>query len=136
VSSWRVTPADDGGKRARLAGESTKETVKPLRAGMPEFLVDLWWLTRVFFYFLHARLWVHLGARHSPRPLLGGTKMHNSGDSRRENAELYLAVIASEAKQSSFLPFFAQRKKAGLLRCARNDDLGCLKTNLNCHRPA
>jgi hypothetical protein len=31
VSSWRRQTADDGGKRARLTGESTKETVKPLR---------------------------------------------------------------------------------------------------------
>jgi hypothetical protein len=31
VSSWRDYPAGDGGKRAGLTGESTKETVKPLR---------------------------------------------------------------------------------------------------------
>jgi hypothetical protein len=49
--------------------------------------------------------------------------MYNSGNSRRENAELYLNVIArsNATKQSSFLPFFA--KKAGLLRrfAPRND---------------
>src|SRR5882757_9730275 len=35
VSSWRRQTAGDGGKRARLTGESTKQTVKPSRAGMP-----------------------------------------------------------------------------------------------------
>ena len=59
VSSWRRQTAGDGGNRAGLAGESTEETVTPSRAGMPDVLVDLWWLTRVFFYILHARLWVH-----------------------------------------------------------------------------
>src|ERR1700727_3864134 len=57
------------------------------------------------------------GTRHSPRPLLGGSFLHNSGDSRRGNAEVYLAVIASEAKQS-ILPL----RLYGLLRFARNDD--------------
>jgi len=36
------------------------------------------------------------GTRHSPRPLLGERFMHNSGASRRENAEMCLAVIASQ----------------------------------------
>src|SRR5476649_2543792 len=33
VSSWRRQTADDGGKRAELAGESTKETVKTIACG-------------------------------------------------------------------------------------------------------
>jgi hypothetical protein len=39
------------------------------------------------------------------RPLFGGgnVSFNNSGASRRENANSYLIVIASEAKQSSFL---------------------------------
>jgi hypothetical protein len=42
------------------------------------------------------------GTRLSLRPLIFEAKdLHYSGASRRENAELYLAVIASEAKQSS-----------------------------------
>jgi hypothetical protein len=45
--------------------------------------------------------------------------MHNSGTSRRENAEsCSLNVIASSAKQSNFLSSFAQRKD-GLLRRIR-----------------
>jgi hypothetical protein len=39
-----------------------------------------------------------LGARHSPRPLLGRRDIQNSGDSRRENAELYLNVIARRVR--------------------------------------
>jgi hypothetical protein len=58
------------------------------------------------------------GTRHSPRPLLGERLMHNSGASRRENAEVYLVVIASEAKQSILSSWLH-----GLLRFARNDDL-------------
>jgi len=48
--------------------------------------------------------------------------MQNSGASRREKADAYLAVIARSAatKQSSFLFLGA---KAGLLRFARNDDV-------------
>jgi hypothetical protein len=44
------------------------------------------------------------GARHSPRPLfIGGRKiLAELGRIARENAALYLSVIASEAKQSSF----------------------------------
>ena len=42
------------------------------------------------------------GARHSLRPLFGEGQifMKTSGASRRENADLRLAVIASAAKQS------------------------------------
>ena len=58
------------------------------------------------------------GTRHSPRPLLGERFMHNSGASRRESAEVYLVVIASEAKQSILSSWLH-----GLLRFARNDDL-------------
>jgi hypothetical protein len=42
VSSWRRQTADDGGKRARLTGESTKETVKPLRRECRLVPVNLW----------------------------------------------------------------------------------------------
>ena len=61
------------------------------------------------------------GTRHSPlppwgsaTPSLGGSFMHNSGATRRGNAKSYLAVIASEAKQS----MRQQESKSGLLRGA------------------
>jgi hypothetical protein len=44
--------------------------------------------------------------------------MDNSGVSRGEMAKVYLAVIASEAKQS-----ILSSRRHGLLRFARNDDL-------------
>jgi hypothetical protein len=59
VSSWRRQTADDGGKRAGLAGESTKETVKPLRAGMLGDSGGPVVINSCVFYILHARLWVH-----------------------------------------------------------------------------
>jgi hypothetical protein len=62
------------------------------------------------------------GARHSLRPLYeeGGTIEQNSGASRGEIANLYLPVIASEAKQSTL----ARLLPHGLLRFARNDRVG------------
>jgi hypothetical protein len=85
------------------------------------------------FYSLHAGLRVQRapGFPCSPlgvalRPLiLGGWFSHNSGVSRRGNAEVYLHVIASEAKQS-ILAFMLLH---GLLRrfAPRNDGIGCLK---------
>src|ERR1700692_584981 len=59
VSSWRRQTAGDGGKRARLAGESTKETVKPLRAGMPDVSGGPVVTNSCVFYILHTRLRVH-----------------------------------------------------------------------------
>jgi hypothetical protein len=51
---------------------------------------------------------------------LGGSFLHNSGDSRCGNAEVYLGVIArsesDEAIHTFLLPY-------GLLRFARNDDV-------------
>jgi hypothetical protein len=50
---------------------------------------------------------------------LGGSDYaHNSGASRRGMEKAYLAVIASEAKQS-----ILSLRLHGLLRFARNDDL-------------
>src|SRR3982074_1216205 len=44
-----------------------------------------------------------IGARHSPRPLISGRRfLHTSGASR-ENAKVCGAVVASEAKQPTFL---------------------------------
>jgi hypothetical protein len=56
--------------------------------------------------------------------------MHNSGASRGEMAEMYLAVIASEAKQSILSSW-----QHGLLRCARNDGMGRLETESDTRRP-
>jgi hypothetical protein len=91
VSSWRRQTAGDGGKRARLTGESTKETVKPLRAGMPDVsggpVVTNSCVSRI----LHARLRVHW-APGIPHALWGGNDIQNSGDSRRENVDAYLST--------------------------------------------
>ena len=47
----------------------------------------------VYLHFTHEAVGA-LGARHSPRPLLGGTNMHGSGVLRREIADVYSVVIA------------------------------------------
>jgi hypothetical protein len=60
------------------------------------------------------------GTRLSLRPLFfEGFFLHSSGASRRENEELHLVVIASEAKQS-----ILSLRLHGLLRFARNDGVG------------
>src|SRR5450432_3435560 len=59
-----------------------------------------------------------LGARHSPRPLLGGNEMHNSGDSRRGNADSYLTT-SLRAQRSNPVSLLSRAKKAGLLRRIR-----------------
>ena len=75
---------------------------------------------------LHTRLSGASGARHSLRPLIGGREIYwqASGDLRREIANVYPDVIASEAKQSSF----GAAMKDGLLRrfAPRNDGLDAI----------
>jgi hypothetical protein len=58
---------------------------------------------------------------------LGEGVTHNSGASRREIAESYLAVIAREAKQS-----IKQESKDGLLRrfAPRNARMDCFVASL------
>ena len=49
-----------------------------------------------------------------------------------ECARRFSIVFASVAKQSRNFP----RRQSGLLRCARNDEIGAgALNNLNCHRP-
>jgi hypothetical protein len=68
VSSWRRQTADDGGKRARLTGESAKEAVTLSRAGMPDVSGEpVVTNSCVFLYFTREAAGA-LGARHSPRP--------------------------------------------------------------------
>jgi hypothetical protein len=70
------------------------------------------------------------GARHSPRPLFSGRMFwQTSGASRRENAKVWLNVIARSAatKQSTLTYLLSFLLIHGLLRCARNDGFGCLK---------
>jgi len=65
--------ACDGGKKARLTEESTKETVKTIRVRECRVIpVRPWWTYSCGFVFSHARLRVLTGTRHSPRPLFSG----------------------------------------------------------------
>ena len=67
-----------------------------------------------------------------PTPSLGGRLINGSGASRREVANVCLGVIASEAKQS--IAPQKERRKDGLLRCARNDGRGFGLLRGACHR--
>ena len=108
--------AGDSGKRARSLGRARRKPLKPLRAGMPgdsrctrgDYLVR-------FLHFAREAAGA-TGTRHSPRPHLGGRLTHNSGGSRRENMDVCLHVIASEAKQSRHHHSGAMRSIE--LRCA------------------
>jgi hypothetical protein len=59
--------------------------------------------------------------------------MQNPGDSRRGNA---VTRHCEERKRRSNPASFAQKKKAGLLRFARNDGIGYLKIKSNSVVPA
>ena len=64
-----------------------------------------------------------LGARHSPRPLLGEGFTHNSGASRRGNAEAYLELVRRHCEEQSDEAIHFTMPRYGLLRSARNDGL-------------
>src|SRR5450631_3500754 len=82
---------DDGGKQARSPGRARNKLLKPSRAGMPGDPGATVVTTLVcFLHFAHEAAGA-MGTRHSPRPLLGGSFMHNSGVSRRGNAEALMA---------------------------------------------
>jgi hypothetical protein len=84
-----VSSADDGDKKARSPGRARRKPLKPLRAGMPGNSGATVVTTLVcFLHFAHEATGA-LGARHSPRPRLGGNDMHNSGASRRGQADAW-----------------------------------------------
>ena len=87
--------ADDGDKKARSPGRARRKPLKPLRAGMPGYSGATVVTNSCAFYTLRTRLRVHW-APGIPRArcFQGGKFMHNSGASRRGNAESYLDVIA------------------------------------------
>jgi hypothetical protein len=87
--------AGDGDNKARSPGRVRRKPLKPLRAGMPDDPGATVVTNARAFYTTRAAAGA-TGTRHSPRPLLGGSFMHNSGASRGGNAEVYLAVIASQ----------------------------------------
>jgi hypothetical protein len=83
-------PAGDGGNKARLTDETTKETVKPSRRECRRETGEPVVTTLACFFHLHVRLRVHLSIRHSLRPLLSqeGHCFRESGrDLCRGNAE-------------------------------------------------
>src|SRR4030088_3239992 len=85
--------ADDGDKTNSSPGRARNKPLKPLRAGMPGVPVDLWWLHSCALpHFAHEAAGA-AGTRHSPRPLLGERFMHNSGASRRGNANARLKLF-------------------------------------------
>ena len=112
ASSWRkhVGPTGPGcalsasdGDNKPIAGEITKETVKTIACGSAGLI--RWTCgdyTRVLSTFAHEAAGA-LGIRRSPRPLLGGSIKHNSGESRRGNADSHVDVIArsNATKQST-----------------------------------
>src|SRR6201996_8956088 len=72
VSSWRINPRNDGGKKADHRGEHGISR-KPLRAGMSGVFRWLAVNTRVHTYYHSAHEAAGAsGARHSPRPLFSG----------------------------------------------------------------
>jgi hypothetical protein len=111
--------ADDGDKTNSSPGRARNKPLKPLRAGMPGCSGGPVVTNSCAFYTSHARLRVHW-APGIPHALLGRIWfLHDSGASRRGNANTYLAVIArSEATKQSMLSFCGGN---GLLRFARND---------------
>ena len=81
----------DGDNKARSPGRVRSKPLKPSRAGMPGDPGATVVTTLVcFLHFAHEAAGA-MGTRHSPRPLLGGSFMHNSGVSRRGNAEALMA---------------------------------------------
>src|ERR1700722_16681295 len=91
----------DGDKKARSPGRARRKPLKPLRR---EGRVFRWTCGDALACFLHFARGAAgaAGTRLSLRPpISGGWFSHNSGASRCEIANSYLAVIAGEAKQST-----------------------------------
>jgi hypothetical protein len=82
-------------QQARLSGETTKETVKTIRAGNAGMFRRTCGDLLVCFFHLHARLRVRLSTRHSLRPLFSGrTILQNPDVSRRGKVAVCHDVIA------------------------------------------
>jgi hypothetical protein len=78
----------DGGKKARLTRESTKETVKTIAQETPDATAEPVVTMLVCFFISHTRLRVRLGARRFLRPLFSeGEVMNNSGASASRECE-------------------------------------------------
>src|SRR5665213_3247243 len=90
----RKYPRGDGDKKARSPGRVRNKPLKPSRAGMPGVPVRPWRLTRVLTT-LRARGCGCNGHPAFPTPSFQGERLrHNSGDSRRENADLCEMIVA------------------------------------------
>jgi hypothetical protein len=90
-------------QQSPITGESAKQSLKPLRAGMPGDPGATVVTNARAFYPPRAAAGA-TGTRHSPRPHWANDFRHNSGAMRRENAEAYLAVIArGKATKQSIL---------------------------------
>jgi len=85
----------DGDKKARSPGRARNKLLKPLRAGMPGD-PGATVVTNARAYYSTRAAAGATGTRHSPRPLLGEESLHNSGVSRRGNAEVYLMNTDSQ----------------------------------------
>ena len=86
----RKLPRGDGDNKARSPGRVRRKPLKPSRAGMPGDSGATVVTNARAFYTPRAAAGAS-GTRHSPRPLLGGSILHNSGASRRGMAEVYLS---------------------------------------------
>jgi len=102
---WRQVrgnfPRNDGGKKARSPGRARNKPLKPLRAGMPGESGGPVVTTLVCYHHtLRTRLRVQR-APGIPHALLGERFMHNSGASRRGNADLCLMKPNARHSQPS-----------------------------------
>ena len=89
----------DGDKKARSPRRARRKPLKPLRAGMPGDSGATVVTNARAFYTPRAAAGAS-GTRHSPRPLLGGSILHNSGASRRGMAEVYLSYPRRPRKRA------------------------------------
>ena len=87
--------------KSPVTGESTKETVKTIACGNAGCSGGPVVTTLVCFLHFAREAAGAAGTRHSPRPLLGERLMHDSGASRRGNAELFLMNTNAPHFQSS-----------------------------------
>jgi hypothetical protein len=90
----------DGGNKARSPWRAPNKLLKPSRAGMPGD-PGATVVTNACAFYHCARGCGCNGHPAFPTPSLGGSIMHNSGDSRRGNAKLYLR--APDAAQHAAL---------------------------------